>query len=148
MVARNINISIQNCKTEDQSQASLFCWPKLVSDLVQASNGYNFGRDSKDASTSEFFFFSFFGADFSSFFSSSMPFLFYYYFQSESAATYNEENDWLLTQLPKINMFALFCLLVSFFHVANSFSLKENHSSNVTLFFCQLSTMIKLQQLK
>ena len=54
MVARNINISIQNCKTEDQSQTSLCCQPKLVSDLVQASNGYNFGRDSKDASTSNF----------------------------------------------------------------------------------------------
>ena len=60
MIARNINNSIQNCKTENQSQASLCCQSKLVSDLVQASNGYNFGRDS-DASTSDFFpFFLFF----------------------------------------------------------------------------------------
>ena len=59
MVARNINISIQNCKTENYSQASLCCRPKLVSDLVQASNGYNFERDSKDARTSEFFSSSF-----------------------------------------------------------------------------------------
>ena len=54
MVARNINISIQNCKTDKQSQASLCHRPKLVSDLVQASNNITLHKDTKDASTSEF----------------------------------------------------------------------------------------------
>ena len=56
MVARNINISIQNCKTEKQSQDSLCRRPKLVLDLVQMSNESNLHKDSKDASYSEFFF--------------------------------------------------------------------------------------------
>ena len=56
MVARNINYSIQNCKTEKQSQDSLCRKPKLVLDLVQMSNECYLHKDSKDASYSEFFF--------------------------------------------------------------------------------------------
>ena len=85
MVARNINISIQNYKTEKQSQDSLCRRPKLVLDLVQTSNECYLHKDSNDASYSEFFFqsfvlsFSFFlGAAFFLFFlCTSLPFTFF-----------------------------------------------------------------------
>ena len=67
IVARNINISFQNCKTEKLSQASLCRRPKLVSDLVQSSNNIALHRDTKDASTAEFL----------SFFLSLLCFLFF-----------------------------------------------------------------------
>ena len=56
MVVRNIKKSIQNYKTEKQSQDSLCRRPKLVLDLVQMSNESNLHKDSKDASYSEFSF--------------------------------------------------------------------------------------------
>ena len=85
MVARNIKISIQNCKTEKQSQASLYHRPKLISDLVQANNNIALHRGTKDASTSEFLsfflffvlsFFSFGAAFYSSSFFAPLPFAF------------------------------------------------------------------------
>ena len=90
MVARNCNISIQNCKTENYSQASLCCRPKLVSDLVQASNGYNFGRDSKDASTSDFFLLLFFWCGFCSFFFSTFSILFFSFFNNLNCCKKNK----------------------------------------------------------